>query len=276
MATPVFGGERQATADEAAWLEAHFASCAPEYHAMLAAAGIRAGDHVLDLGCGNGQFLASIAELTGPRARISAIDLSFGNAVEAGRRSTELAPRPALLAGDALRIPLADSCIDVVWCANTFEYLTAVEQSAYLREMTRVARPGGTIAVKDSEFAHKVFQPADLDFWYRFLQRLAAEDGGPFVGRRLPGAFRAAGLTPAVHTFLSERTGPLGPVDRRWIGISGRAIAADARRLLGPEGAEAAAAFGRLFEDGADCILDRDDFYYCEGSIVLVAQTPAV
>jgi ubiquinone/menaquinone biosynthesis C-methylase UbiE len=274
MATPVFGGEAQATADETAWLEAHFEACAPEYHAMLAAAGIRPGDHVLDLGCGSGQFLGWIAEMAGPQGRITAIDLSPGNTEAAALRGAALLPRPALLAADALRIPLADSCVDVVWCANTFEYLTAVEQSDYLREMTRVTRPGGTIAVKDSEFTHKIFHPADLGFWLRFLQQLAVADGGPFVGRRLPAAFRAAGLTPTVRTFLSERTGPLGPVDRRWIGLSGRAVAADAMRLLGQEDAAAATAFDRQFDDGPECVLDRDEFYYCEGSIVLVAQTP--
>lgn len=275
MATPAFGGDVQAAADESAWLEAHFEACAPEYRAMLESAGIRPGDHVLDLGCGSGQFLAWIAELTGPAGRVTAFDLSPGNTRTAAARGAVLVPRPAAFAGDALHLPLASGCVEVVWCANIFEYLNPEQQRACLREAARVTRPGGTIAVKDSEFAHKIFFPAALDFWYRFLHGLAGEGDGPFVGRRITGAFRAVGLQPRVQTFLSERTAPLSAPDRRWIGLSGRAIAADAIRLLGPEAAATATAFGRLFEDGADCILDRDDFYYCEGSVVLTARTPA-
>lgn len=273
MTTPAFSGAAKDAGDEAAWLNAHFDACAPEYRAMLEWAGISPGDRVVDLGCGNGAFLPWLVELSGDEGRIIAIDHSLENLGRA-RTTINSLNAAAALAADAGRLPLADRCVDVIWCANTFEYLSAVEQERYLHEMARVLRLGGLIAVKDSEFAHKIFYPADVRFWYRFLDHLAGESTGPFVGRSLPGAFVRAGLEPRVRTFLTERKAPLCDVDRRWIGISGRAIAADAARLMGPESAEHAMRFARLFEEGStSCILDRDDFYYCEASIMVVART---
>ncbi len=275
MSTPAFSGESGHAGAEAAWLDAHFGACAPEYRAMLEWAGIRPGDHVLDLGCGSGAFLPWIAELTGKNGRVTAIDLSIENLGRALATIDALPATAGAVAADSLHLPLREQSFDAVWCANAFEYLTADERVACLREMTRVLRPGGLIAVKDSEFAHKIFEPAPLTFWYRFMQHLADAGGGPYVGRTLPGAFKRSGLSPNFRTFPTERSAPLTAIERRWISLSGRAIAADAERFMGLAGAEDAAAFARLFDESSgDCILDRDEFYYSEASIVVVARTP--
>lgn len=276
VATPAFSGDPELAQAEAGWLEAHFRACAPEYRAMLQAVGIRPGDHVLDLGCGSGPFLPWIAELAGDGGRVTAVDISLDNLARAREQLSLRAVRSGVVGADALRLPLASGSADIAWCANTFEYLNAEEQAVSLREMARVVRPGGTIAVKDSEFTHKIFHPVPLQFWFDFLLHRAREGAGPYVGRSLPGAFRGAGLMPVCRTFLSERAAPLGGWDRRWIGLSGRAIAADAAQWMGPERATEAAAFGRLFDErDPECIVLRNDFYYCEGSILITAIAPA-
>src|SRR3974390_2166992 len=64
------------TMSSANWLDAHYLACESEYQAMLRAAGIQPGWHVLDAGCGSGGFLPAMAELAGPQGRISAIDMA--------------------------------------------------------------------------------------------------------------------------------------------------------------------------------------------------------
>jgi len=276
LATPAFSGDPQLATTEADWLAAHFEACSLEYRAMLESAGIRQGDHVVDVGCGSGQFLGWIGDLAGTRGRVTGIDISLDNLLRAREQLATGRMRSGVIGADALMLPLAAGSVDLVWCANTFEYLTADEQAAYLREMIRVLRPGGIAAVKDSEFTHKIFHPVPVQFWFDFLLHLSREGGGaPFVGRALPGAFKRAGLTPSVRTFLTERTAPLSDAECRWISMSGRAIAADAASWMASERADEAAAFGRLFDEReAGCVLLRDDFYYCEGSIVVTARTP--
>jgi SAM-dependent methyltransferase len=271
-ATPQFAGAGADAAAEAAWLDDHFDACAPEYRLCLEQAGIRSGDRVLDLGCGNGRFLPWIAEQTGPSGAITAADITAAGLHGVRAMTAALAPRPTPLLAEATRLPFADKTFDVVWCANVFEYLDDVQQVACLREMARVLRPGGRIAVKDSEWLHKLFHPVPIGFWLQVLRALADDGGGPFVGRRIPGSFRAAGLQPRVETILTERLAPVAGAERRWIVRSGRAVAADAARLLGPAAAGEAAAFAALFDEGRPtCILDRPDFYYCEGNIVVSA-----
>src|SRR5438105_6351544 len=75
--TPDFGTASAAQARvEAEWLDVHFDGCAPEYRAMLAEAGVRPGDRVLDLGCGNGRFLELLRAAAGPTGSAVGADLS--------------------------------------------------------------------------------------------------------------------------------------------------------------------------------------------------------
>src|SRR5438477_4034298 len=75
--TPDFGvASAEQARVEATWLDVHFDGCEPEYRAMLAEAGIRPGNRVLDLGCGNGRFLELIRAAVGPTGAAVGVDLS--------------------------------------------------------------------------------------------------------------------------------------------------------------------------------------------------------
>ncbi len=260
------------------WLEAHFRACAPEYRAMLAAVGIAPGARVVDIGCGTGLFIPWIAGLAGLEGSVVAVD-SQAEKVEAALAQVASAGlRVECLLGSALDLPLETGSVDVAWCANVFEYLSLADQVAALKEMVRVVRPGGRIAVKDSEFAHKLFYPTDAGLWYRFLAASAdvyrrQQTAGPFVGRSLGGGFIAAGLRPTLlRTYLSERRPPLSHEDEAWIRRSGQTIVADMRARLGPADRGAIHAFAACFEAGSPAdILARPDFYYCEASVLAVA-----
>ena len=54
-------------------VDAHFRACETAYLGLLEQVGIRPGAHVLDAGCGAGDFLSPIASLVGDRGRVTAV-----------------------------------------------------------------------------------------------------------------------------------------------------------------------------------------------------------
>src|SRR5262245_54753253 len=51
-------------------------SLAPFSHVLLEAAGARAGEHVIDVGCGNGATTALLAQAVGLGGHVLAVDIS--------------------------------------------------------------------------------------------------------------------------------------------------------------------------------------------------------
>jgi demethylmenaquinone methyltransferase/2-methoxy-6-polyprenyl-1,4-benzoquinol methylase len=92
---------------------------------------------VLDLACGTGDMCIDL-ERAGYRP--VGVDLSFGMLANARTQAP-------LLHGDALALPLPDDSIDGVTCG--FALRNFVELEPMLRELARVLRPGGRIALLD-------------------------------------------------------------------------------------------------------------------------------
>jgi ubiquinone/menaquinone biosynthesis C-methylase UbiE len=160
-------------------VDLHFEACRDAYADLLARAGIGAGAHVLDAGCGSGSYLPLIAGLVGPAGRITAVDLAPEN-VEAVRSRLRLWSSPCPVSAEVAalsRLPYADDTFDVVWCANTTQYLDDAELAAALAELRRVVRPGGLVAVKDLDAGLITASPGDPYLFVDFF-RLAAETSG--------------------------------------------------------------------------------------------------
>lgn len=98
---------------------------------------LRSGSVVLDLACGTGDFCVDLAK---HGHRPIGIDLSFGM-LAAARTDAALAQ------GDLLQLPIADGSVDAAVCG--FALRNLVELSPFFRELNRVVRPGGRIALLD-------------------------------------------------------------------------------------------------------------------------------
>ncbi len=107
----------------------------------IAAVGIKAGESLLELGCGPGHALQEL--LRAPQIeRAIGLDWSEVMLAQAARRNRTAieAGRLELIRGDFARLPFADEIVEAVLAVNVVYFMRS---SAVLREAYRVLRPGG-------------------------------------------------------------------------------------------------------------------------------------
>ncbi|MGP9016986.1 class I SAM-dependent methyltransferase [Streptomyces sp. BR1] len=123
--------------------DSRFPDDGPAYAAAVAELGLRAGDTVLDAGCGTGRALPPLRDAVGPAGTVLGVDLTpemLEAAVQAGRDEVG-----RLLLGDVARLPLRTGSLDAVFGAGLISHLPEPEEN--LRELARVVRPGGQLAL---------------------------------------------------------------------------------------------------------------------------------
>ena len=130
------------------------AALAPAQARLLEWAALAPGEQVLDVACGTGLLSFAAAQVLGEQGALLGIDLS-GKMVEAAKARADHAPTRNLsfTRMDAETLGLPDAGFDAVLCALGLMYMPDPEQA--LREMRRVLRPGGRVAIAMwSEPAH--------------------------------------------------------------------------------------------------------------------------
>jgi len=178
---------------------------------------LQPGLDVLDVGCGPGTLTCDLADRVGPGTVIgldSSAEVVAAATAEARERGTA---NVTFDTGDVYALPFADDRFDVVHAHQVLQHLT--KPAAALRELRRVVRPDGVVAVRDSDYAAMTWAPDEprLDRWLELYHRVTERNGAEAdAGRYLEGWARAAGFA---EVEVSSSTWTFSSIeDRAWWG----------------------------------------------------------
>jgi ubiquinone/menaquinone biosynthesis C-methylase UbiE len=168
--------------------------------------GLGVGSRTIDLGCGPQGVLDLLSDRVGPTGHVIGIERNRKSAAMAkffvadrGLKNVEV------VQGDATATDLPGASFDLVHARLVLVHVPHVE--AVVREMVRLARPGGVVASHEADYLSHFCDPP-LPAWDRlfeiFKEYSAANGIDLFVGRRTHRLFRKAGLVdiavkPVIH-----------------------------------------------------------------------------
>jgi demethylmenaquinone methyltransferase / 2-methoxy-6-polyprenyl-1,4-benzoquinol methylase len=136
------------------------------------------GERVLDVCCGTGDIAFAFAKAG---TKVNALDFSQAMLAVAeeklNRQPRSTARNPHFEQGDAMQLPFADSTFDIVTVGYGLRNLSQWEQG--LREMHRVAKPGGRLLVLDFGKPDNVVWRS---FYFGYLRSFVPVFGKCFCG----------------------------------------------------------------------------------------------
>lgn len=175
---------------------------------LLAAAALRPGERVLDVGCGTGVIARRAAEQVGPAGAVTAIDLSPEMIEVAQATPAPATPSIEWRAGDAASLPFPDGAYDAVLCQMALMFME--NRIAAVTEMRRVLKPGGRVVVST---------PGPIQPVFTALERAIVEHIGADLGMFVRAVFSMhdpdAVATLLRDAGLREVSGTVSPVRLR-------------------------------------------------------------
>lgn len=162
---------------------------------------LRAGQRLLDLGCGPGTITIDLARRVAP-GEVVGVDASEQPLHAARAAAAEQGvDNVRFETGDAYRLDYPDAGFDIVHAHQVLQHLS--DPVAALVEMRRTCKPQGFLAVRDGDYRSMTWYPPDprLDRWLDVYRAVAhSNHGEPDAGRRLLSWARAAGCRDVVSS----------------------------------------------------------------------------
>jgi demethylmenaquinone methyltransferase/2-methoxy-6-polyprenyl-1,4-benzoquinol methylase len=151
---------------------------------LTARAVVQPGDRVLDAACGTGDL--AIADRKAGAAHVTGLDFSERMLERARRKAPEL----EWVQGDMLALPFDDGSFDAATVGFGVRNVADLELS--LRELRRVLRPGGRLAILEITQPRGLLRP----FFSLWFDRIV-----PLLGKLLPGGAAYSYLPASVKRF---------------------------------------------------------------------------
>ncbi|GJE97996.1 UbiE family methyltransferase [Phanerochaete sordida] len=205
---------------------------------------LKPGMKILDVGCGPGSITVDFAnyvpggDITGLEYTPAILEQARAHAAATGAANVDF------VQGDAHALPFADATFDVVHAHQVLQHIG--DPVLALREMRRVAKPGGLVAARDSDWGALTWFPdtPGLREWHALYARIARGNGGePEAGRRLKAWAREAGFDPKDVACTAATWCFSAPEEREYWGGSW------AERIVKSDLAKGAAREGASGED---------------------------
>jgi SAM-dependent methyltransferase len=204
-------GYQFASGDELARLEEQGSALGPATQMIFAAAGIRPGMRVLDLGCGVGDTAFVAADLAGPDGQVVGVD-RWPEAVARARLRAERAglTQVRFVEGD-IHDPAPDGPFDAI--VGRLVLMHVPDPVTVLRRQATVLRPGGlVIPVEHDIHTTRSLPPTPLVTQVvAWVTEAFAKAGIPVTGPRLWGLLQEAGLRPLGMIGVQPHFGPGDP-----------------------------------------------------------------
>jgi arsenite methyltransferase len=156
---------------------------------------LRAGEHVLDVGCGPGLLAHDMALQVGTSGRVAGIDKSEAMLKLARQRCAHLS-QVELTQGVAESLSAEDQSFHALACTQVLLYIADVRQA--LNEMRRVLKPGGRIAVVETDWRSAVLNSNEQALTRKITQGWDDAVPSPNLPVQLGPLLRGEGFT-AIH-----------------------------------------------------------------------------
>jgi len=179
---------------------------------LLELANPRPGEHVLDVACGTGVAARLTAPRVGATGSVVAVDINPAMLAVARSLPTPAGACIDWREGNALSLPFSEDTFDVALSQHGLQFFP--DRPAALREMYRVLRPGGRVAI--SVWRSLEHNPASQVMWEAIARHLNTTtaillpsftlgDAGELCGLLAAAGFTDVTVTPRSYTVREPR-----------------------------------------------------------------------
>ncbi len=230
----------------------------------LEALQLKAGESVLDVGCGSGLLAYDMATLVGAGGRVVGVDNSPDMLILAEQRCADL-PQVHLKQSGAESLTDGDDVFDAVTCVQVLLYLSDVPTA--LSEMYRVLKPGGRITIIETEWRGMVLNSFDDSLTRKMLAAWENTKPSPNLPVRLGPLMNAQGFSAvnvAAFPILNTSHTP-----GSWSIVMLEQFASYAREQSAVSAADSEAWLDDLQHKGAE-----GSYFFCVNRFVFTAVKP--
>ena len=185
----------------------------------------RAGNRILDVGCGEGTAEVQIGQLHVSQIRLVGVDLMIERVMIARHQTAAHNQRVGFATADACHLPFHDGVFDSTFCVALLQHIGDVDTA--VAEFARVTRKAGRVLVVEPDnrarysYSATPAGVAAFEMSARFFAALVAARGDvtdPAVGPHLPTLFAGHGIEPLdVRLFPVSQTRLGAPPPEVWV-----------------------------------------------------------